>query len=271
MVKANNISVVSTVHSLCADSAIYSHSLTVADCPVACASSRNTVDSRPRVVIQRSKNKLCCNFDSLTCRCRIVRTSSAAHGDSSFAICLVDVRNGNCIPATGNSGNASCAGGHAQRAIVVAANRERISKLTQAKLDCCLTHSQRTSRFTNRPNNVLGGSRPIRPAIVGFRRKRSRVIACVRAGCRTANRHISRVIIAPTRRLRRLIVGQCTALGGYVRNRDTVCCTSRPLRRRGVDAAVRGLWEESNVILRSVCQTGNRQRRAGISVACRDL
>ena len=181
------------------------------------------------------------------------------------------MRNGNCIPATGNSGNASCAGGHAQRAIVVAANRERISKLTQAKLDCCLTHSQRTSRFTNRPNNVLGGSRPIRPAIVGFRRKRSRVIACVRAGCRTANRHISRVIIAPTRRLRRLIVGQCTALGGYVRNRDTVCCTSRPLRRRGVDAAVRGLWEESNVILRSVCQTGNRQRRAGISVACRDL
>ena len=47
----------------------------------------------------------------------------------------MDVRNGNCIPATGNSGNASCAGGHAQRAIVVATNRERISKLTQAIVD----------------------------------------------------------------------------------------------------------------------------------------
>ena len=271
VVKADNINVVSATHRLRANSSAHSDSLTVTNCPIACTRSRNTVDSRPRVVIQRSKNKLSFDRNSFACRCGIVRTSRTTHCDGGFTVRLIHMRNSSRSPTTRNCCHTCFIRRNTQSTIVVAANGKCISKRTQVKRNARLTYSQRTSCLTDRPCNTLGSSCSIRPTIVCFGRKRSRVTACVRTGSCAAECHISRVVIAPTWRLRRLIVGQCAALGGHVRNRNAVGSTSSPLSRRGVDTAVSCLREESNIILRSIRQTGNRQRRAGILVACRDF
>ena len=260
VVKADNINVVSATHRLRANSSTHSDSFTVTDCPVACARAvcRNTRNSFPSVFVQNFCDKCRCNLNRFICRGAIIFTSGTAYSDNCSTSGISHTRHSNCRSASRDRGNARRTGSHAQCAIIVAANCECCAFCRRVQCNARRRYSQRTGCLANRPRDILGGSRSIRPAIVSLWRERSSITTCVRAGSRATKRHISRVVIAPAWRLRGLIVGQCTALGGHIRNRDTVCCTGRPLRRRGVDAAVRGLWEEGNVILRSVRQTGNR-------------